>query len=211
LVYVRPSLLVTRDEIELDSPDFDVVWAAHTTAPPTISGPLGSAVVGSSRVDVRTLVPQGADVVALREPTASGEGSHRANHVWGPMWRFEVSSPRGQSTRQFLQFITVDRSGAAPAPSHVIEGYGLRGGIGQVDGRRTAVFFAASTNGGSAPLEAGADRLVVVGLSPGERYHVAFDRSPSCVARVSATQSPADPVATPGGYVSLAVAECEAK
>lgn len=211
LVYVRPSLLVTRDEIQLDSPDYDVAWAAHTTAPPTISGELGSAVVGSSRVDVRTLVPQGADVVALREPTQSGEGSHRANHPWGPMWRFEVSSPRGKSVRQFLQFITVDRSGAAPAPSHAIDGDGLRGGIGQADGRRTAVLFAASGDGGSAPLGGGADRLVIAGLTPGRRYHVTIDRSPACAVKVSATENPVDPVAPPGGYISVVPTDCEAR
>src|SRR6185436_3214622 len=109
--------------------------------------------------------------VALREPTPSGEGSRRANTPWGPMWRLEISSPRGTPSRQFLQVITVDRAEAAPAPSHVVQGDGLRGAIGQVDGKRTAVLFASSAAGGAARLGGGADRLVVAGLTPGKHYH----------------------------------------
>ena len=45
-------------------------------------------------VDVRTLEPEGAEGVVVREPSPSGEGSHRADHPWGPMWRIEVASPR---------------------------------------------------------------------------------------------------------------------
>jgi hypothetical protein len=209
LVYVRPSLLVSSDQVLLDHPDFDVTWAAHTTTAPTISGSLASAVVGSSRVDVRTLIPLGADVVALREPTPSGEGSHRANCPWGPMWRLEVSSPRGDTGRQFLQFITVDRAEAAPAPSHLVDGDGLRGAIGQVEGRRTAVLFAASGDGGTARLRSGADRLIVAGLTPGKHYRVSIDRS--CTATVGPTEDPRDPAATAGGHVNMIPPDCEAR
>lgn len=211
LVYVRPSLLVSSDQVVLSSADFDVTWAAHTTTAPKVSGPLASAVVGSSRVDVRTLVPQGADVVALREPTPSGEGSHRANTPWGPMWRLEVASPRGSASRQFLQVITVDRAEAAPAPSHVVQGEGLRGAIGQVDGKRTAVLFASHEEGGTARLGSGADRLIVAGLTPGKHYHVSIDRAAGCNATVGYTDDPRDPVATSGGHVSVIPTDCEGR
>jgi hypothetical protein len=123
------------------------------------------------------------------------------------MWRLEVSSPRGNTGRQFLQFITVDRAEAAPAPSHLVEGNGLHGAIGKVDGRRTAVLFAASGDGGTAQLKSGADRLVVAGLTPGKHYHVSIDRS--CTATIGPTEDPRDPVVTAGGYVNVIPTECE--
>src|SRR6185436_13497023 len=95
-VYVRPSLLVVQDSIVLERADFGVAWAAHVTRSPTLTGGLASAVVGASRVDVRTLLPRDARLVAKREPTPSGEGSHRLNQPWGPMWRIEVESPRDE-------------------------------------------------------------------------------------------------------------------
>lgn len=211
LVYVRPSLLVVNDVVALERPDYDVVWAVHTTSAPTVAGSLASAVVHSSRIDVRTLEPEGVEGAAVREPTPSGEGSHRANHPWGPMWRLEVPSPRGATTRRFLHFITVDRAEAAPAPSHAVRGEGLDGAIGKADGRTTAVLFAASAEGGTARLGSAADRLVISGLAPGKHYHVAIERSPACVATVRASENAADPVATSGGCVTATPVECEAR
>jgi len=184
------------------------VWAAHTTVAPTISGLLSSAVVGSSRVDVHTLLPEGAESVARREPTPSGEGSHRADHPWGPMWRLEISAPRGAREREFLHFITVDRAAAAPAPAHVVSGPGLRGGVARMDGRTTAVLFASTDSGGSAALGGPVDVLVVAGLAPGGQYHLSIDRAPGCMVNVARSKDARDPVATPGGYVSMLSKEC---
>jgi len=127
------------------------------------------------------------------------------------MWRLEISSPRGTPSRQFLQVITVDRAEAAPAPSHVVQGDGLRGAIGQVDGKRTAVLFASSAAGGAARLGGGADRLVVAGLTPGKHYHVSIDRAAGCNASIGSTEEARDPVATAGGYVSVIPTDCEAR
>ena len=70
--YLRPSLLVIDDRVVVERPEFDVTWAAHLTTNPTVSGPLASAVVGASRVDIRTLEPEQAEGAALHEPTPSG-------------------------------------------------------------------------------------------------------------------------------------------
>jgi hypothetical protein len=211
LVYVRPSLLVVDDRVTLDDGDFDVAWAAHTTTAPRVSGGLSSAVVGASRVDVRTLLPEGAEGVALREPTPSGEGSHRANSPWGPMWRIEVSSPRGEKTREFLHFITVDRADGAPPPVHLVKGAELRGAIGRADGRTVAVLVASSPEGGSATLGSGTDALIVTGLTPGTRYQISLDGSSACSVKITTTKNPAGTVATPGGYVRTAMKECNSK
>jgi hypothetical protein len=207
-VFVRPSLLVVDDRVVLERPEFDVVWAAHTTTPPAVAGSIASAVVGASRVDVRTLEPQDAEGSARREPTPSGEGSHRANHPWGPMWRIEVASPRGSRERRFLHFITVDRAQAAPAPAHLVSGEGLRGGIGRVDERTTAVLFAPPSGEGYAALGAAADLVVIVGLAPGQRYRVSVEPSRSCLVKLSPTEDAAAPAATSGGYVRVTAKEC---
>jgi hypothetical protein len=59
-VFVRPALLVIDDRLKLSDEDYDAIWAAHVSVSPSSSGDLSSAVVGSSRVDVRTLEPAGA-------------------------------------------------------------------------------------------------------------------------------------------------------
>ena len=207
-VFVRPSLVVVDDRVVLERAKTSVVWAAHTTTPPTVASSIASAVVGASRVDVRTLEPQNAEGSARREPTPSGEGSHRANHPWGPMWRIEVASPRGSRERGFLHFITVDRAEAAPAPSHLVSGEGLRGSIGRVDERTTAVLFAPPSGEGHAALGAAADIVVIAGLAPGRRYRVSVDPSPSCIVKISPTEDAAAPAATSGGYVRVTAKQC---
>jgi hypothetical protein len=209
-VFVRPSLVVVDDRIVLEKPDFDVTWAAHLTTNPTVAGSLASGVVGASRVDVRTLEPEGAETVALREPTASGEGSHRADHPWGPMWRLEVQSQRGSRERGFLHFITVDRADAAAPPAHRISGEGIRGCIGRVGERRTAVLFADPKNGGQVNLGDGADLVLIAGLEPGKHYRTSIDRSASCSLKVAPTSDATGSVATAGGFVRMSAKECGA-
>lgn len=208
VVYVRPSLLVVEDSIVVTRPDIQVTWAAHTTTAPTLSGAVTSAVVGDSRVDVRTLSPQSGDVSVLREPTASGEGSHRANHTWGPMWRIEIGSPRGSRERGFLHFITADRADRAPPPSRLVEGEGLRGGIGRVDGRTTAVLFAAPSGEGRVALGSGADVVIVAGLTPGDRYRLVVSSSSGCVVTLTRAEGADATQATPGGHLRSTATGC---
>ncbi|HEX7669949.1 MAG TPA: heparinase II/III family protein, partial [Polyangiaceae bacterium] len=210
-VYVRPSLLVIDDRLGLERPEFDVTWAAHLTTNPTVSGALASAVVGASRVDIRTLEPEQTDNTALHEPTPSGEGSHRADHPWGPMWRLEVPSRRGTTERGFLHFITADRASAAPPPSHRVVGEGLRGAVGSVEGRIVAVLFADSKAGGRLALGGTADLVVIVGLEPGTRYVTKLERSESCTIRVSASDDPTALAATPGGFLRTTARDCGAR
>jgi hypothetical protein len=207
-VYLRPSTLVVDDRIVVDRPDVDVTWAAHLTRSPTVSGSLASAVIGASRVDVRTLEPEHADGVARHEPTPSGEGSHRANQPWGPMWRLEIPSARGTRERGFLHVITADRAEATPPPSRRLSGTGLRGGGFTVGGRRMAVLFADSDAGGTVALGDGAEQVVVLGLTPGRRYRVTVDAAASCLLAVAPASDAAAPLATAGGFVRVGAKSC---
>src|SRR5206468_12914175 len=121
---------------------------------------------------------------ALREPTPSGEGPHRMNHPWGPMWRIEVRSPTGARERTFLHFITAAPANAQPPPARALSGDGLRGAAGTVDGRRTAVLFANPSAKGTVSLGTGAELVVVAGLEPGRNYHVTVDAPGDCTLRL---------------------------
>jgi len=209
--FLRPSLLVLDDRVVLERPEYDVTWAAHVTTNPRVVVGLASAVVGQSRVDIRTLEPENAGAVAVREPSPSGEGSHRADHPWGPMWRVEVPSPRGTRDRGFLHFITVDRAnGDAPA-ARSVSGEGMRGCVGAVEGRRTAVLFTDAKKGGRVALGDGADVVLVVGLEPGRRYKVSVDPAASCLFEISPTNDASASAATAGGFVRVSATECGAR
>jgi len=174
-VYLRPSLLVIDDRVTLERPDYGVTWAAHLTREPTLNGELASAVIGASRVDVRTLAPQGARHAAPREPTPSGEGSHRANKPWGPMWRLEIESPRGATERGFLHVASAGAASETPPAARFLEGSGFRGARIETGGHRRVVLFATADQL-RAPLGGPAEDVVVAGLEPGRSYRIGVER-----------------------------------
>jgi hypothetical protein len=209
-VFVRPSLLVIDDQIALSSPDFGVTWAAHLTQNPQLAPGVARATIGASRVDVQTLDPPQAARAALREPTPSGEGSHRLNQPWGPMWRLEVTSPRGERERSFLHVITASPAASELAPARRLRGDGLRGALARADGKSAAVLFVAPSHRNAeskVALGGAVDTLVVAGLQPGQRYSVSVDAG-SCALRLAAPRGPADPAATGGGFVRLDAVRC---
>lgn len=206
-VFVRPSLLVIDDQVTTKRPEVAVTWAAHVTQPPVLGSNLASAVVGQSRVDVRTLEPSGMRPTALREPTPSGEGSHRLNQPWGPMWRIEVHSPRQDRTRSFLHFITVGPAAAQPPPAMRLQGQGLRGAFGAVNGKAIAVLFASSTDKAQIKLGGAADIVVIAGLVPSKHYRVSV-AAPKCELHLADSTSATDPQATAGGFLRIAATDC---
>ena len=208
-VFVRPALLVVDDRVELDEPDVSVVWAAHLTKQPALDGDLASAVVGGSRVDVRTLEPAGAPHRAPREPTPSGEGSHRANKPWGPMWRLEVESPTGARSRGFLHVISAGPAAAAPPPARSLSGQHVRGAAVRGAGESVGVLLAEPDTRAEVTLDGSLDVLVVAGLTPGRRYRVEVDGA--ChLALAPAEGGGAALVATSGGFVRT-TAHCGAR
>jgi hypothetical protein len=206
-VYVRPSLLVIDDRIALERGSYGVTWAAHVTTPPALNGDLASAVVGSSRVDVRTLEPRDGERTALREPTPSGEGPHRMNHPWGPMWRIEVRSKTGERERGFLHFITTAPAESQPPPARLLSGQGLRGAAGTIDGRRKAVLFADPAGEGTVSLGGSVDLIVVANLDPGRNYRALVDAG-DCTLRIRPSDDRSDPAANSGGFLRLEASRC---
>jgi Heparinase II/III-like protein len=204
-VFVRPSLLVIDDHLLLANPDISAIWAAHVTQSPKLDGDLASVVVGASRVDVQTIDPPHAEHRAPREPTPSGEGSHRLNQPWGPMWRIEVTSPKGTRERSFLHLITALPSAAPAATNQRLSGEGVHGAVSRLDGHATAVLFASPQGEGRVALGGSIETLVVAGLEPGKRYHLLLD-APSCMLRLAPSRETADLAANSGGFVRLSAA-----
>ncbi|HTQ04126.1 MAG TPA: heparinase II/III family protein [Polyangiaceae bacterium] len=206
LVFVRPDLLFVDDRVALDEPDVKVTWAAHLTQLPTLDGDLASAVIGASRVDVRTLEPSGARHGAPREPTPSGEGSHRANKTWGPTWRLEVESPTGTRERGFLHAISVGPAASRPPDARTLAGDHLRGAAVR-GARAVAVLFASGEGAGRVALGGPMESVVVAGLTPGRRYGVAVDAA----CNLSVTPSDAGSfAANTGGFVRANASHCGA-
>jgi hypothetical protein len=207
-VFVRPDFVVVDDRVAVDEPDVRVVWAAHLTQPPTLDGDLASAVVGASRIDVRTLEPSGARHSAPREPTPSGEGSHRANHTWAPTFRLEVESPTGARERGFLHVLSAAPASARPPDARAVAGEHLRGALVRGVAHPFAVLFAAEDGNGRAALGGPFDQVVVAGLTPGRRYEVAVDAN--CNLVLASSSSGAGLVANAGGFVRVSATKCGA-
>jgi hypothetical protein len=208
-VFVRPSLLVIDDRVLLESADYGVTWAAHLTRNPKLDGAQASAVIGESRVELRTLEPEHVALAAPREPTPSGEGSHRLNQPWGPMWRLEATSPRGERERSFLHVISALPASAPAVAVQRLSGDGLRGAGARGEGQSVAVLFAGEKGEGHVALGGARDLVIVAGLEPGKHY--ALSTEADCKLRLRPSRSSSDPSASAGGFVRTTASQCGTK
>jgi hypothetical protein len=207
MVYVRPSLVVVHDSIEVTKEDDGTTWAAHVTTEPQVNGSRVSAVVGRSRVDVQSLWPDAARVASVKEPTESGEGVHRKNQPWGPMWRIEIEAPRRDTRRTFLQVITADEASAKPRSAQRLAGQKLIGARAVSADKAWAVVFAEAEDGGQIALTRGVNAALVAGLAPGKRYRAKLSADRDCALELRAAQD-GNLLANPGGFVKIDVAAC---
>jgi hypothetical protein len=207
LVFVRPNLLVIDDRLVLDQAGDGAVWAAHVPQKPAQQGERGvTAVVGTSRVDVQTLLPDRSEFRLIREPAGSGDGPHRLNKPFGQLWRIEVESPRQARDRRFLHWITANPREERAAAATAIAGKRLSGARGSAGGRSVAVLFAEQPDGGSAALGAPADLVVIVGLEGGTTYGAAIEGA-RCRLTIRRTPSGTER-ASSAGVVKLSARSC---
>jgi hypothetical protein len=203
-VFVRPSLLVVDDRIVLANPAYGAIWAAHVTRDPELDGARLSAVIGGSRLDFETVEPAQVGPRVVREPTPSGDGSHRLNQPWGPMWRIETTSPPGQRERHFLHVMRASAADAVKATNQRVSGKGLSGVLNREPARAIAVLFADGAGQAELRLPGGADIVVVAGLAPGARYRLQPDEA-TCTLRLAPSRDEHDPAATSGGFLRTSV------
>jgi hypothetical protein len=197
LVYLRPNVVVTDDVVELTEDETRVAWAAHVTSAPEVVGGRASAVVGGSRVDVHAIAPDGARVVAVKEPTSKSDHIYEANVPKGDVWRIEIETPRGSESRRMRAWVRAANANAAPDQVTTVRGAGLAGVVGAVEAARVAVLFADKVDGGEATVPGPVGRAFVVGLAPGEAYRA--EAQAGCkirLARDAAGTAKADPSGT---------------
>lgn len=196
LVFLRPATLVIDDRVTLADGKWGVTWAAHVTSAPKVSGNVASAKVGRSRVDIVTVLPERGRAQPRKEPTVKTDHPYMTNAPWGPMWRLEVPSARGQPARRFLHVVQAGAAKDAPPTVTWAGGRGLYG----VNVAGAAVLFAHSPDGGQATIAA--PKAWVYGLQPGARYRVTATGCEVQVARGGGV------AATAGGAVRVSAGSC---
>jgi hypothetical protein len=213
IVYVRPGVVVIDDRVALDDASFGVTWAAHFATAPTVKGASASATAGGSRVDVATLFPADAHAAVVREPTKTGDGPYRANEPWGPMWRLEVASPTGARERRFLHVIVAGAKSGREPFVRFLDGNGLTGALVNdvsdgLDADGVDVLFADNERGGDGLVAPASDRVIVVGLRPDARYHLASECAGPHERVYLTLDEQAEKRANAGGVLSFATPAC---
>src|SRR5258705_24169 len=119
-------------------------------------------------------------------PAAGGGGPSRRNEPWGPVWRLEVTSPRGKTSRRFLHLITADGANDPPRQVAPIAGNGLSGAV--LDD--AAILLAEDESGGDALLGGGVRSVAITALRPSARYRLQTGVAPGGCCSLSVTRSP---------------------
>jgi hypothetical protein len=81
--------------------------------------------------------------------------------------------------------------------------------VGSSSGKRTAVVFAATPEGGSIALEGATELVTIVGLEPGKRYRVDVNAADRCTLKVRPAPDSNTMLATSGGFVRTRVSRCD--
>ncbi|HTE52956.1 MAG TPA: heparinase II/III family protein [Kofleriaceae bacterium] len=206
LVYVRPNVLVTDDQVELTEDGTGVTWEAHVRTAPEVTGSRATAVVGGSRVDMYAIAPDGAAMRALKEPTTKDDHIYKANVPDGDVWRIEFDTPRGSESRRMRAWVRAANAGAAPDQVLAVRGKGLSGAVGAVETARVAVLFADKEDGGEATVGGGAiGRALVVGLTPGQSYRATAEAG----CRIQVVRDASGSVkADPSGTIEVDTSRC---
>ncbi|HLU64790.1 MAG TPA: hypothetical protein VKZ63_00855, partial [Kofleriaceae bacterium] len=212
LVYLRPDVVVTHDDIELTEGGYGATWIAHVRSKPRVAGAAASATAGGSRLDLIALGPERPAVRVVQEPTPSEDHIYRANRPDGEVWRLEIDTPRGKPARRIVSWMRASDASAPAAEVTPVRGGGLVGGVGQVGSAATAVLFAGGPAGGAAEVPAAATRALVVGLEPRGAYRVGVTRGGKGTCRLSVAQaSTAEARPDPAGALMIDLAPCRGR
>ncbi len=205
LVYVRPSLLVIEDRVRVERASDSVTWAAHVPVAPRLAKDRATAFVGTSRLDVLPVWPRGLRIRALKEPTPSGTGPHRANLPRGDMWRLEVPTLREGQERRLVHWIFAGEKSKTKPAVYALQAKGFKAFRSSLGERSVVVAFANTEAGGNIELGARADEVVIAGLAPDQRYSVGVERA-RCVLSVREASQGEFP--ENGGFIRVSARRC---
>lgn len=176
LVFVRPETVVVYDRVRVADPSFGVTWAAHSLNEPQVTGKGLLVRKGASVLDLQPLLPKNARtrIVAEPETVKNARSPYQVNATWAPSFRMELAAPRGEEVR-FLTLAQAGGVGFAPRKADTIDGADVDGAIiGEGKGSMAIVFPRKETTPstfGKWKMKA-TERLIVVGLVPGQRYRI---------------------------------------
>ena len=217
LVFVRPDIVVTNDDLRVESAGTVVSWIGNVLALPKVSGRHVSSVYQDSRMDLDVLEPRKGALEVTKVPMDKGEETHpyRFYMTKFDAWRIRVEAKRADA-RRLRVWMHVDDKGARSTAAVPVQGRGLSGGLGYSGRRRVAVLFADDEAGGFARLPmAGADLAVVAGLKTGQAYSLTAEKkSGACVLSVavlsvaSGGEGSGGRVAGEGGFLRVALPGC---
>ena len=105
LVYLRPNVVVTDDDLTLDDGSSGATWEAHVKVQPRLGVARGlraapaaaSAVVGGSRVNMVAIEPAGGTLRAPAEPTTDDRAHLQGRRAQGLGLAGRVRHPAGQT------------------------------------------------------------------------------------------------------------------
>lgn len=177
LAFIRPGIVVVYDRVHVTDPTFEITWAAHSLTAPQVSGANVLVRKGQSLLDLKPVLPKNVKIRVVAEPDKSkkAKSAYQVNETWAPAFRIELGAPRGEEVR----FLTVAQTGGAgfiAQRAEQIEGVDVDGVIIGEKKSSIAIVFPRAGTTSSGPLKwtmKDADKLIVVGLVPGQRYRIA--------------------------------------
>ncbi len=177
--------LVVFDTVKVAKGSYAVTFSIHPTQVPEVSGSSFTHKQRGSSARFTMLVPTGAQLNVLKEPTSKSDLWHENDHPYEGFMgrRVEVPSPKGKAERTFLSVMTV---GAAetkhPTATH-IAGVSLDG----AEVSDEAYIFARGTGALSYSVSTGVASHVVADLQPTAKYSVAVTKSgDACAVKITA-------------------------
>jgi hypothetical protein len=199
--------LVVFDTVKVAKGSYSVTFSVHPTQVPEVSGASFIHKQRGSSARFTMLVPAGAQLNVLREPTSKSDLWHDNDHPYDGFAgrRIEVQSPKGKSDRTFLSAMTVGAAEAKhPAPTHIA--------APNLDGAEIAdeaYVFARGPGDLSYAVSAGVESHIVTELQPRAKYSVSVTKSgATCAVKVTAGGSRA---ASDAGTLAFTASGCSLK
>ena len=165
ILHVRPGFVVVYDVTQSNTATGNLKeWLTQYQADPTVSADTVSAIVGSSKLFVKTLFPTGGTFTKTNPATG--------------FWRVKYTPSASQEYDQFLNVIEAGDSGIDQSSASLIDATNGRGAL--IGGNIVAMFTKDQT---SAPMSglaytvntAAASTHYIADLTPGATYNVTVD------------------------------------
>ncbi len=146
IVFLRPHTFVIFDHVVSTRPEYEKTWLLHSQGEPVLKGRTANIVNGKGRLEVQTLLPERAQMRAVRGYTYRGQTFDEAKSGQSdvaPQWRMEVSPGAAQIEDVFLHVLSTEDK---PTPATLVR---QGGRIGARIGGTQVLFDTGGKTGGA--------------------------------------------------------------